>query len=89
MKRNLGKVFLILLFFTDLLASEYIWKVSSSKSQAYVNEGIYLKYVCEFSDRAELYAIDFNPVTNNDRYTIIMLSEGERIINSKTIFRHK
>ena len=85
MRKNLS-IFLLLLFSTfDLLASEYKWSAYASKSEAYVNEAIYLKYVCEFSDRAELYNIEFNPVTHNDVYTIEPLSEHIKILDGKKI----
>jgi hypothetical protein len=80
MKKNLIKT-LLLLFVLQLQlgASTYEWKASINKEKAYVNEAIYLKYVCEFSDRAELYAVEFNPVKSNENMTVVMLSETSKI----------
>jgi len=67
------------------LASTYEWKAFANKADAYVNEAIYLKYVCEFSDRGELYAIDFNPVVKNDALTIKLLSETAKLVDDKKV----
>lgn len=87
MRNNLGRVFLIILIFLQInvFASTYIWSAYSNKSVAMVNEAIHLKYVCEFSDKSELYTIDFNPVTDNDNYTIKLLREKETIVNEKRV----
>jgi len=87
MKKNLGNLILaVLIFFsTQLLASEYKWKAFVNKNTAFVNEAIHLSYVCEFSDRAELYSIDFNPVKSYEKYDLVLLTEGIKIINNKKI----
>ncbi len=87
MRNNLGKVFLTVFIFLQInvFASTYIWSAHSNKSVAMVNEAIYLKYVCEYSDEAELYTIEFNPVTDNEKYKIQMLSETEKIKDAKKI----
>ena len=87
MRNNLGRVFLIILIFLNLnlVASTYKWSVESDKNEAMVNEAIYLKYVCEYSDEAGLYVIDFNPVVDNERYSIELLSESEKISDGKKI----
>ena len=72
MKRSLGSsLSIFLLFFTlNLSASTYEWSATANKKSAFVNEAILLKYVCKFSDRSELYTIDFNPVGENENYRI-------------------
>lgn len=87
MKNSLGRVFLVFLFFLHVnsFASTYEWSVKSNKSTAYVNEAIHLTYICVFSDRSELYSIDFNPQKENEDYTLHMLSESERIIDAKRV----
>ena len=87
MKKLLGKIFLIFLTLclSELSASTYEWKASINKREAYLNEAIYLKYICSFSDRGELYAIDFNPVGDYENYTIKLLSQSERIFDGKRV----
>ncbi len=86
MRKNLGSfITLLILFSTTLGASTYIWKASASKLNVVTDEAIHLSYTCEFSDRAELFVIDFNPVVDNEKYTIILLSESQRVRDSKRI----
>ena len=61
MKNSLGKIFLALfiLLHVELFATTYEWSATTNKKSAYVGEAIYLKYTCTYSDRAELYTIDF------------------------------
>ncbi|MEA2091180.1 MAG: hypothetical protein U9O83_02300, partial [Campylobacterota bacterium] len=87
MRNSLGRM--ILTFFSilhlEIYASTYEWSAEADKSVAMTNEAIYLKYICEFSDRAELYNIEFNPVADNERYTIILLSEKVKIVDGRKI----
>ncbi len=85
MKNNLGRVILIILIFLNLnvFASTYQWSVQADKTEAMTNEAIYLKYICEYSDAAGLYVIEFNPVVDNERYSIELLSESEKIVDGK------
>jgi len=84
MRKNLIRVlFLILIFSLESLASTYEWSVAVDKKSVAVNEALYLKYRCDFSDRGELYVIDFNPVTQNENYTIVLLSEQTQIRDGK------
>ncbi|MEN8303022.1 MAG: hypothetical protein ABFQ64_02980 [Campylobacterota bacterium] len=87
MRKNLGNILIIfLLFFTlNLSASSYEWSATANKKSAYVNEAVLLKYVCQFSDRSELYTIDFNPVRENEDYVIKALSEQEQIVDGKRV----
>lgn len=87
MRFHLGKVFLIIsiLFHVELFASEYRWSATIDKKKAVVNEVIYLKYICEFSDRGELYSIDFNPVGNYEKYKIILLKEKQILENGTRV----
>ncbi len=86
MKKDLIKRLFLLLFVPlQLLSSTYEWHAQSNKQIAYTDEAIYLEYSCHFSDRAELYSIDFNPVTQNKNYTITLLSERVKIKNNKRI----
>ena len=86
MKRDHIKIIFLLLFLQlQLLASTYEWRAEVNKKSAFINEAIYLKYSCEFSDRGELYVIDFNPMAENESVTIRLLSETTKIVNSKRI----
>jgi len=87
MKKNLGKIILLLLvsLHVELFASTYEWSSQISKNKAYVNEAIHLKYTCTFNDRGELYTIDFNPAGNFKKYSVITLTENEVILNTKRI----
>jgi len=87
MKKNLGRVFFIIAVFlqASLFASTYEWSSSVNKKSAYVNEAIYLKYECIFSDKAELYSIDFNPRGDYERYRVEILRENSTIIDGKKI----
>ena len=86
MKKNLASivVFLVVILL-DLSASTYKWSVQADKKTAYVNEAIFLTYVCEFSDTTELYTIDFNPVQDNEDFSIKLLKESQTIKNSKRV----
>jgi len=83
--KNILSVLFIVLIQLQLFGSDYTWSVDASKEKAYVNEAIYLKYICEFSDKAELYTIEFSPVGEYDDYSIELLSESIRIIDGKKI----
>jgi hypothetical protein len=88
MKLNLGKYKVILLLFVFVLklsASTYEWSVKANKNSAYVNEAIHLEYTCTYDDKADLYAIDFNPTVDNDEYSIKILREDERIRDNRKI----
>lgn len=87
MKKNLGRIFLVILFFlhVDIFASTYEWSAVANKKSAFVNEAIHLKYICEFSDRGELYFIEFNPITENENYSIKLLSEAQAIVDGKRV----
>nr|WP_321268217.1 hypothetical protein [uncultured Sulfurimonas sp.] len=87
MKSILGRVILSILIFLnlELLASTYKWSAQANKHEAMVNEAIHLKYICEYSDKAQLYVIEFSPMTENEKYTIELLSENEKILNGKKI----
>ena len=91
MRRSLGRFLVIFLLFwhVEIFASTYTWSAYSSKNEVYVNEAIYLKYVCEFSDRAELYTIDFNPITDNEKYTIKLYSQHTKIQDGKKIVTYE
>ena len=81
--RNIFISFLVLSF--NAYAADYTWSVSANKKEAYVNEAIYLKYVCEFNDRGALYTIEFHPEVNNERYTIQPYSQNTRLVDNKRV----
>ncbi len=82
MKRNLGRILFVFLFLYNVLeASTYKWSLDLNKKNIVTNEAVYFKYTCMFSDKSELYVIEFNPVTDNENYTIKLLSEQEQIID--------
>ncbi|PHQ65995.1 MAG: hypothetical protein COB99_00920 [Sulfurimonas sp.] len=87
MRNNLGRVILIILIFLNLnlAASTYKWSVQADKTEAMTNEAIYLKYICEYSDAAGLYVIEFNPVVDNNQYRVEIFSETEKIEDGKKI----
>jgi len=85
MNQHHGRVVLLLLFFLEIniYASTYQWSASINKTSAVVNEAVHLKYICKFSDNGELYNIDFNPVSDSDKYKIVLLKEDESLIDGK------
>lgn len=85
MRSSFTKIFLVIVTCFNLFASEYSWSVHTSKNEAYVNEAIYLHYFCEFSDKADLYSVEFNPITDNEMYSLILLSEEIKIVGGKKI----
>ncbi len=87
MKLHLGKYILFFILFTNtfLFASSYIWSASANKTKVVVNEAIHLTYICEFSDRGDLYTIDFYPMGDYDEYKIVLLKENEFLKNNKRI----
>lgn len=87
MKNSLGSLVLLSLIFlhVELFASTYEWSVSANKKEAYVGEAIHLKYRCSFSDRGELYSIDFKPVGEYDKYTIKLLTEETKLVNGQKV----
>lgn len=84
MKPNLGKyILIVLLLVTSLWAKEdYTWSSTLSKEQAYVNEAIFLEYVCQFKDDGALYVIEFAPKSTK-AYDIKLLKENETINNGQ------
>lgn len=91
MNKNLGKFLLLflLLWHVESFASTFVWHVEADKKTAFVNEAIYLKYSCEFSDRAELYSIDFNPVGENEKYRVKHLTQSTRVEDGKKIAQYE
>lgn len=87
MKKNLGRAVLAILIFlhVEIFASTYTWSATVNKTTAYVNEPIYLKYICEFSDRAEFFSIEFNPAGEHEKYLLKNLRESENIVGGKKI----
>ncbi|MBN2817216.1 MAG: BatD family protein [Campylobacterales bacterium] len=86
MKKNLIKSLIVFLFFPlHLFATTYEWKAYINKNEVYVNEAIYLRYECHFSDEAQLYAVDFNPVKSSSEFRVVMLSETSKIVAGKKI----
>jgi len=83
MKRSLVSIIVFLLL--DLSASTYKWSASADKETAYINEAILLTYVCEFSDASELYTIDFNPVQDNEHFSIKLLKERQVLKDLKRV----
>ncbi len=87
MKKSLGRIFLVILFLLNIniFASTYEWSAVADKKSAFVDEAIYLEYTCKFSDGGELYSIEFNPVVEDENYSIKLLSETEAIVDGKRV----
>lgn len=87
MRKNLGRIFLTLFISlnSSLFASAYTWSATLSKTDAYLHEAVHLKYVCSFSNASELYAIEFNPSGEYEKFTIKNLSQSEQIIDGKRV----
>jgi hypothetical protein len=87
MRKNLGKVFLAILIFlhAEVFASAYTWSAASNKTAAYLNEPIHLKYICSFSDRAEVVTIVFNPAGEHEKYTLKNLRQSQNIVDGKRV----
>lgn len=82
MKKDLGKVLVLIFLLLQVNVFAYTWQTSISKNKAYVNENIYLKYECSFEDRGELYTIDFNPL-NTPAYDLTLLNKKEKFKDGK------
>lgn len=87
MRKNLGRIFLIIVSFLNLnlFASAYEWSAYIDKSSAYVGEPIYLKYICTYSDDAKFSDIDFAIAGEYEKYTVKNLSETQNIVEGKKI----
>ena len=86
MKKNLTSIVLLLVVtLLNLSASTYKWSAKVDKKTAYVNEAISLTYLCEFSNASELYTIDFNPVQDNEHFSIKLLKERQVLKNSRRV----
>lgn len=85
MRNSFTMILFFLLSGLSLFASEYSWSVHASKNEAYVNEAIYLKYVCTFSDKADLYSVEFNPMVVNDTYSVKLLSKDTKLIDGRKV----
>lgn len=87
MKKNLGRLFLAVSVFmhVGLFASTYTWSSTSNKTTAYVGEPIYLKYICEFSDRAELFSIEFDPPLEHKDYSLKTLGHLQSVVDGKKV----
>jgi hypothetical protein len=89
MRKNLIKIFFFLFVASGVFASDYEWKAFIDKESVYTNEAIHLKYVCTINKNSELYAIDFNPVINNENITIKMLTEDTKVEEFKKIISYE
>jgi hypothetical protein len=89
MKKNLASIVFLLMTLLDLSASTYKWSATIDKKTAYVNEAILLTYMCEFSDASELYTIDFNPVQDNEHFSIKLLKESQVLKDLKRVNIYK
>jgi len=91
MKKNLGSLFflLILFFSAELFATTYEWSAEIGRQKAYKNEPIYVHYTCTFSDRAELYAIEFNPSGEYEKFRVQNLKESQSIVDGKRIYSYE
>ncbi|QOP41680.1 BatD family protein [Sulfurimonas marina] len=86
MKKNLGRVLILFFLLSAVLqASTYTWNLELNKKNVVTNEAVYFKYECVFSDKSELYVIEFNPVTENEQYAIKLLSEQENIVDNHRV----
>ncbi len=87
MRKSLGSIvsFILLFLSLDLSASTYKWSSYASSKDAYVNEVIYLKYVCEFSDRGELFTIVLNPKYDAKKYSLTLIKNDDVFKDAKRI----
>lgn len=91
MKKNLGSLFFLLMLFVsaELFATTYEWSAEIGRQKAYKNEPIYVHYTCTFSDRAELYAIEFNPSGEYEKFRVQNLKESQSIVDGKRIYSYE
>lgn len=83
MRKSLGSFLLLLILLSFAAhASTYKWSTFVSKDKVYVGETVYIKYLCEFDDNAQLYIIDFEP-RSNDLYDLVLLSKDEQLKDGK------
>ena len=85
MKKNLGKLFVIISMFlsVELYAVDYTWSLNKYSKTAHTNEAIYLKYICKFKDKASLYGVEFKEEADTPQYRLEVLREDEKIIDGK------
>ena len=82
MKPNLGRALALMVALAAAVwAAPYEWSASISQSEAYVHEGVEIRYTCRFKDAGNLYVIDFNPPREGKGYRLKLLSESERIVS--------
>jgi len=82
MRQNRGSLLgvVLILIATFVYASEpYAWSLKTNKSRVYMNEAVEIEYTCRFKDQGYLYAIEFNPVGENDMYRLLSLGEVTQI----------
>ncbi|MCK9474222.1 hypothetical protein [Sulfurimonas sp.] len=87
MRRDLGKIILtiFILLQAEVFASAYTWSATSNKTEAFVQEAIHLKYVCNFTNASELYTIEFNPAGEYEKFTLKNLRQSEHIVEGKRV----
>lgn len=90
MKKSLIKT-LVMLFGLCLesFASSYEWSSEISKTAAFKNEAIYLKYLCRFDDRAEFYAVEFSPMQEDANLSLEVLSETSRLEDGRRVLEYE
>lgn len=82
MKKNLGNIIALVIFFSYNLFG-YEWHSSISKQDLYINESVYLKYECVFEDNGELYTIDFHPKADEKLFDLTLLKRKETLVDGK------
>lgn len=87
MKKSLGStlVFILIFLHVGLSASSYKWSLDTPKKEVYVNEMLYIKYICEFSDRGELFSIVMKPKYDADKYALSLMKKNDTFIDGKRI----
>lgn len=79
----------MLLFSLELFASSYSWQSYVEKQSVVENEPLYIKYICRFSDRAELYAVEFDPLVESEAYSIRLLREQTQIEDNRRVLTYE
>jgi len=87
MKKILGRflVLFYIFFSVNIFASTYEWESSISKKNAVVNEAVYIKYTCRFSDKGELYTILFNQKGAKDKFDIELLKKTDKLVDLQRV----
>ncbi len=86
MRQSPGSVLgVILLLIVSALHADapYSWRLSSGKSDVYVNEAVPIAYTCEFKDQGYLHVIELDIAGENENYRLISRGVDEAVVDGR------